>query len=92
MVAVGVKPEHRRDAYDTMGSVTCVALRPNESIIGVPPVLPKDGWQCANDSAGRSAFPALDGRCWRETGNTGETPMIPWLGDVRGAKAERKVS
>jgi len=30
IVALGGNREHRRDAYDTMGSATCVTLRPSE--------------------------------------------------------------
>jgi hypothetical protein len=30
IIAVGGNREHRRDAYDTLGSATCVALRPSE--------------------------------------------------------------
>jgi L-methionine (R)-S-oxide reductase len=54
--------EHRRDAYDTLGLATCVALRPSEKYHRRPACVFEMMVQICKGLWGKSGFQAFDGR------------------------------
>jgi hypothetical protein len=83
MVGLDGNREHRRDAYDTMGSATCVPLTPREKRSGMT----VENLRTASAIKIRR-LQAFDRRPLGRNREHRQDAMILWLGDVREAEAE----